>query len=371
MANKKTVDVSGKNNKVDAAVKNYITKVEKRIARNMSDFNVPILEVLKPTFTLELYFLNYEALRRLMGDFMSQVDRMVVGAIVDTMAEDLAETMTTNKGYIGLWDSYIIRDMFITSLMIAHDTEGYYMTTCQIARLVESSSELEYPEEARMDYKNYNPNKFFVFVNYLHTEVTKTISNYMSERIPKVFAYDGKPNLNIALYDLFIELMVNRHQVNTALQDVTGVLGTDEYINAFTAAFDRPFLLSIGVILLNCGIAEDVVNDTLANSEFNAVYDDPAKVALNDMTIVYTIRSTIDAKNAASISFRISDMITMLTTEADKYPKTRKTSFGKLFKKFILDCCTVAANTNIDLIRQEKTALAQRQKKNEGASEAT
>ena len=371
MANKKTVDVSGKNNKVDAAVKNYITKVEKRIARNMSDFNVPILEVLKPTFTLELYFLNYETLRRLMGDFMSQVDRMVVGAIVDTMAEDLAETMTTNKGYIGLWDSYIIRDMFITSLMIAHDSDGYYMTTCQITRLVESSPELEYPEEARMDYKNYNPNKFFVFVNYLHTEVTKTISNYMSERIPKVFAYDGKPNLNIALYDLFIELMVNRHQVNTALQDVTGVLGTDEYINAFTAAFDRPFLLSIGVILLNCGIAEDVVNDTLANSEFNAVYDDPAKVALNDMTIVYTIRSTIDAKNAASISFRISDMITMLTTEADKYPKTRKTSFGKLFKKFILDCCTVAANTNIDLIRQEKTALAQRQKNNEGASEAT
>ena len=351
---KKTVDVSGKNNKVETVVKNFVNAINKSVKKKMSDFNVPIFEVLKDTFSLELYFLNYASLDRLLGNFMRQLDRIVIESIVDTMAEDLVETMDkTSGGYIGIWDNYTVRDMYINTLMVAHDENGYYFTTKGVAKLAAETKDFVYPEESIMYFKDYNPNKFFVFTAHLRKTITTMISNYINNNLPLVFSCGDKPNLNEALYNLFMEFMTVRENTDEQINNTT-IGGTDEYIKNFFDIFDRPFLNMVGTILLNCGLSEDLVNETMRNSTFSGVYDDPAKVAIINLTIVYTLRSKLNERNAASISFRIDDMCKMLTTPIGEYPKKQVAAFGKLFKKFILDCCTMVANMNIDLIQQDE-----------------
>ena len=202
---KKTVDVSGKNNKVETVVKNFVNAINKSVKKKMSDFNVPIFEVLKDTFSLELYFLNYASLDRLLGNFMRQLDRIVIESIVDTMAEDLVETMDkTSGGYIGIWDNYTVRDMYINTLMVAHDENGYYFTTKGVAKLAAETKDFVYPEESIMYFKDYNPNKFFVFTAHLRKTITTMISNYINNNLPLVFSCGDKPNLNEALYNLCV-----------------------------------------------------------------------------------------------------------------------------------------------------------------------
>lgn len=349
----KELDLSGKNDKVSPVVKDYIARVNMSISKSLLDSNIPIFEVLKPSCTVEFYFMNHDHLERLLGVYSSQLDRIVISAIINVLLDEMYDTLRQTKGCVGLWDKYILRDLFTNRLHVGNDDGVKYITTRTAYNTHHEDG--EYAIGSKMLFSEYNPNKFYHFLVFYRQEVERMITNYMINNVPKAFAFDGAPNINVAMYNLFMEFMVKRYKVDKQFdtEQYKKSCNVEELVTAFTDVFDKPFISTMGTILLNSGISEVVVNETLKNSKINIVYDGTEN--LNDLTFYYTIRSTLNSEHSATMTFRLTDMIEMLQKDMNTYTKTKKTAFGKLFRRFILDCCTFCANTNIELIKKENT----------------
>ncbi|WP_300944111.1 hypothetical protein [uncultured Duncaniella sp.] len=355
----KMIDLSA--DKTSPAVRRLVRLVETSFRGQVKIANIPALNVLYPTLTVQSFFMNHTDYEAILGTNVDLLDRMMLTAISDTLARDIEESITeAGVHYVGVWDLHTLYSVVSATVTFMNNdtTVDKYLTPLQY-KTIDAENLTKLPEGSYMPFTDYNPNRFYQQIVGIRQVVLSTISGMMEKRIPKAFLSSADYSLSHRMLDYYyngmhegICKMIGEDPETHMLNAYGEEPANEKLVREFTDAFEKPFLEMLVAMLAESGLSTNVINLMLGSSRVHIMYDDPDGKQIKDVTITYilsTEKSGLPKATKVEYKTTIGDAAIIATIKPAMLPKSRRDQYGKPIRSFLLDLCTYAINIYCDV----------------------
>lgn len=364
----KMIDLSA--DKTSPQIRKAVREIESNFRQQAKSANIPAINVLYKILTLESFFLNHTDYEAILGKNVDLVDRMMLTAISDTIAQDIFDSISeAGVHYVGVWDLHTLYSIVAATVtFMDHDsTVDKYLTPLQY-KTIDDEALSKLPEGAYMPFKDYNPNRFYQQLVGIRQVALNTITGMMEHRIPKAFLSSVDYPLPYRMLDYY----------HTALHDALQPLyktseeeldycqqpATEKTVREFTDIFEKPFLEMWVSLLHESGLSDNLINLMLGSSRIHLMYDDPEGKTTGDITITYILSTEKSGlPKATKVEYKVTIKQAVLAAEKDpkSFTKTAQEQFGKPMRSFLLDLCTYAINIYCDVTGREEPIIQDNQ----------
>ena len=324
--------------------KKLINMINKEMKREFVSVHIPFLEVNCDWITLESYFLNYEEFNELMGSNVTVLTDIVEHSIAKVLATDLYNKIQSSNSFIGRWDYEVVYNLVKTNIHISTLNNIHYIALVSALKDLKTFSDL--PIDGKLEFGEYNPEKFTEFCDRIMNVVLNTAESYMSNNVPRAFAH-GKSSINTIFYERFhntMEVPVQNFMrelmetIDTSdmksteySADYLKIPATEKQVQTFVNQFDKPFLTMMYGMLAESGLSLEVINDAITSSRVHMSYEDPLNRKLYDLKLDYKV---VYDDQMIIYESSIGELVTMGINHVSK---TKAEQYGRKLKKFYTD----------------------------------
>lgn len=324
--------------------KKLINSINKEMKREFVSVHVPFLEVNSDWMNLESYFLNYEEFSELMGSNITILTDIAEHAIAKVLATDLYNQIQGSNSFIGRWDYEVVYNLVKSNIHVSTLNNVHYIALVSALKDLKTFSEL--PIDGKLEFSEYNPEKFTEFCTRIMNVVLNTAQSYMTNNVPRAFAH-GKSSINTIFYERFHDTMEVPVQnfmrelmetVDTSdmksteySADYLKIPATEKQVQSFVNQFDKPFLTMMYGMLAESGLSLEVINDAITSSRVHMSYEDPLNRKLYDLKLDYKV---VYDNQTIVYESSIGELVTMGINHVSK---TKAEQYGRKLKKFYTD----------------------------------
>ena len=327
--------------KIISSFNQFSAPINKQMQTYLRRSNIPAFSMMLKKLTLDTFFYNHEIIEKALGAYTVHINNLVYDCLVESVAKSIYASINpaneTPGPRVGWWTMASITDLIRrnSSFCLAGEKEEMIFVTYGFAQVDQETLDKilngEVDNVIAMKFADFSQDKFNAIINQIITNVVAVINGMEQSYWPTVYKIAEDETVDEKLIGLFYN----------SIGQVVGNETEDDDVKTNAEYFLSAMTLFCSSVLVNGGIALEVIQDVLAKTSVN--YDDSTTIKKGKLTVpatslIYSFNSNPEINVMLEFTNDLID--TACQNKPGELTKTFRNELGRKLRHAVSDFCS-------------------------------